>query len=92
MESFLNNSPKVSVNPSKGDATASFEAFSSHFQKHAGSLEKQVVVSVPIPDEMKSSMGDKAVPQVSLVMEGDKVVQVIVNCSCGQSIALACEY
>lgn len=91
MESFLNHRPIVGVPPSL-DKGPIFQPLGSVLNTPLQSDVQQRIVELPISKEVKDLCEGKSPPQVSLVMEGDKVVQVVVNCSCGQSISLACEY
>ncbi len=91
MESFLNNRPSAHSGKTSNVASGAFQSF-SNTTGMAGSSGEAKVVEVPWVATPDATCEGKAPPQVSLVMEGDRVVKILVNCSCGQSVALACEY
>lgn len=91
MESFLNNRPSAHSGKVSNVAGGAFQSF-CNAAGGSGSVEEPKVVEVPWTATPDATCEGKAPPQVSLVMEGERVVKILVNCSCGQSVALACEY
>ncbi len=59
-------------------------------QMSGGALHARSVHSSPLPVAATEPCGDS--PSVEVVKQGDKVVRIVVTCSCGERIELECIY
>ena len=49
-------------------------------------------IPVRLPGMIRSSSSNESGPSVDVVKEGDKIVRLIVKCSCGEKLEVECLY
>jgi hypothetical protein len=65
--------------------------FLSGKRLHDAAALRSLSVAKPVPPPHRETTGNEG-PSVDVVKEGDKVVRIVITCSCGEKVEVDCLY